>query len=93
MPSTAFEGSKKLPFCIPVSWRDSSTREYWNAYPRLAADRRLYECINITAGAHGNLTRDYVATVDDHGNLVQVGRSYPTWINSIGQLGHVGGAR
>lgn len=87
------EAGRNLPFCIPVSWQDPTSHDYWLAYPRLGNDARGYQCINVTQGARGDLRDDYVATVDDFGTLVPIGRPYPVWVNSIGQLGHVEGAR
>lgn len=92
MSRTAFQGDAKLPFCIPVHWTDPTTHENWLAYPRLGNDARGYHCINVTQGARGDLCRDYVATVDDFGQLVPVGKPYPVWVNSIGQLGQPRGA-
>lgn len=68
--------TKALPLCIPVGWRDAAG-DSMLAYPRLH-DARLYTVMNCSDAARGRSgERDFLAAVDDFGNLVRV-RVSPT---------------
>lgn len=73
----------RLPVCIPVGW--GCGRGWWLAYHHGWSDPRFYNVAKIHSEPAHVHDGDYIATVDDFGDLVPVadvsewGFLFPRW--------------
>lgn len=72
------------PLCIPVDWKTPGVT-CWLAYHHGWQDARFYSVVKISSDKAHVHDGDYIATVDDFGNLIPVadvsewGFLYPRW--------------
>lgn len=83
----------RFPYCIPVDW--SAGGAHWRAYHHGWSDARLYSVIKLGVDKPHVHAGDYVATVDDFGDLVPIADisewgflhpRFPVWIERNAEM-------